>query len=208
MDGPGRLIYRPAAHPTEYELRRRHGQRDQVPRRQRPDAARVGGRRRGARGPRRQRRRRTVPAHLRGQRRAGLREPGGGRVLVLGGHARGLGAMEALTWTKDGVGFREADAPRIEGDGEALVRPVAVATCDLDFAMVVGATPFPAPIALGHECVAEVVETGDAVRSVSPGTLVSVPFQISCGDCRRCRAGRTANCTAVPAFSMYGFGQA
>ena len=49
------------------------------------------------------------------------------------------------------------------------MRPVAVATCDLDSLMVAGETPFPAPIALGHECVAEVVEVGDGVRGVQPG---------------------------------------
>ena len=76
--------------------------------------------------------------------------------------------MQALTWTGDGLEVRDAEAPAMQGDGEALVRPVAVATCDLDFAMVVGETPFPAPIALGHECVAEVVEVGDGVRSWSP----------------------------------------
>jgi alcohol dehydrogenase len=83
-----------------------------------------------------------------------------------------------------------------------------VATCDIDAAIVAGATPFPAPIALGHECVAEVVEIGDAVGSVTPGALVSVPFQVSCGECHACRRGHTASCTAVPAFSMYGFGAA
>ena len=97
--------------------------------------------------------------------------------------------MEALTWTGDGIEVRDAEAPALQGDGEALVRPVAVATCDLDFAMVVGDTPFPAPIALGHECVAEVVEIGDGVRGVQPGALVSVPFQISCGECEACRRG-------------------
>ena len=116
--------------------------------------------------------------------------------------------MRALTWTGEGVEFRDADAPTIEGDGEAVVRPVAVATCDLDWAMVVGGTPFPAPIALGHECVAEVVDVGDSVRGVRPGALVSVPFQVSCGECAACRRVRTANCRTVPPFSMYGFGQA
>ncbi len=115
--------------------------------------------------------------------------------------------MQALTWTGDGLERRAVEAASVEGDGEALVRPVAVATCDLDALIVAGDTPFPAPIALGHECVAEVVEAGDAVRSVEPGTLVSVPFQVSCGKCDRCRAERTANCSAVPPFSMYGFGQ-
>ncbi len=116
--------------------------------------------------------------------------------------------MRELTWTGEGVEAREADAPALQGDREALVRPVAVATCDLDLAMVAGETPFPAPIALGHECVAEVVEIGDRVRGVQPGALVSVPFQISCGDCVACLAGHTANCRTAPPFSMYGFGQA
>jgi len=116
--------------------------------------------------------------------------------------------MRVLTWNGEGLEFREAEAPALQGDGEALVRPVAVATCDIDAAMVAGATPFPAPIALGHECVAEVVDTGDAVGSVQPGALVSVPFQVSCGECEACRRGRTGNCRTVPPFSMYGFGQA
>ena len=116
--------------------------------------------------------------------------------------------MRALTWTGDGIEYQDAEAPALQADGEAIVRPVAVATCDLDLAMVVGQTPFPAPIALGHECVAEVVEVGDAVRGVQPGALVSVPFQISCGECDACRRGHTGNCRAVPPFSMYGFGQA
>lgn len=116
--------------------------------------------------------------------------------------------MRELTWTGDGLEVRDAETPALQGDGEALVRPVAVATCDLDLLMVVGETPFPAPIALGHECVAEVVEAGDAVRGVQPGALVSVPFQISCGECVACGRGHTANCRTVPPFSMYGFGQA
>jgi alcohol dehydrogenase len=116
--------------------------------------------------------------------------------------------MGALTWTGAGIEVRDVPAPVLEGDGEALVRPVAVATCDLDALMIVGETPFPAPIELGHECVAEVVDAGDGVRSVAPGMLVSVPFQISCGECAACRRGHTANCRTVPPFSMYGFGQA
>ena len=37
---------------------------------------------------------------------------------------------------------------------------------------------------------------------------MSVPFQVSCGECAACRRGRTGNCRTVPPFSMYGFGQA
>jgi hypothetical protein len=34
-----------------------------------------------------------------------------------------------------------------------IVRPVASTTCDLDRAIIAGATPFEGPFAIGHECV-------------------------------------------------------
>jgi alcohol dehydrogenase len=101
---------------------------------------------------------------------------------------------------------REVADPRLQGGGEAVVRPLAVATCDLDGLIVAGASPFEPPFALGHECVAEVVDVGDGVGSVRPGDRVSVPFQISCGACEPCRRGRTGNCRGVPWQSTYGFG--
>ncbi len=104
--------------------------------------------------------------------------------------------------------WREARAPTLDSDAAALVRPLAVATCDLDELIVSGSSPFAPPFPIGHECVAEVVETGDAVRGLDPGTLVSVPFQISCGACPQCRRGRSSNCSAVPFMSTYGFGPA
>lgn len=104
--------------------------------------------------------------------------------------------------------WREAPEPCIDSDDGALVRPVAVATCDLDGLIVAGESPFAPPFPLGHECVAEVVDVGDAVATVRPGQLVSVPFQISCGACAACRRGRTGNCTSVAFMSTYGFGPA
>ncbi|HUH80885.1 MAG TPA: alcohol dehydrogenase catalytic domain-containing protein [Solirubrobacteraceae bacterium] len=104
--------------------------------------------------------------------------------------------------------WRDVAEPRLSSDEGALVRPVAVSTCDLDGLIVAGASPFPAPFPLGHECVAEILEVGDAVGSLAPGRLVSVPFQISCGTCEACLAGRTSNCAEVPLMSTYGFGPA
>jgi alcohol dehydrogenase len=52
--------------------------------------------------------------------------------------------------------------------------------------------------------VAEVTEIGDGVESVEPGDLVSVPFQVSCGECETCRRGHTGNCERVERLSMYG----
>ncbi len=102
------------------------------------------------------------------------------------------------------VRWTDVRAPALEGDGEALVRPLAVAMCDLDAGWLAGAIPVEQPFPLGHECVAEVVEVGDGVSSVGPGDVVVVPFQISCGRCQACAVGRTGNCTTVPRGSAYG----
>ncbi len=90
--------------------------------------------------------------------------------------------MRALTFAgPDALEWREAGDPRIHGDGEAIVRPLAVATCDLDDVIVRGRSPFPPPFVLGHEGVGEVVDVGDAVTGFRPGDRVLIPFQISCG---------------------------
>jgi threonine dehydrogenase-like Zn-dependent dehydrogenase len=117
--------------------------------------------------------------------------------------------VQQLTYTAPNeLHWLEADEPSLSSDAAALVRPVAVATCDLDALIIAGESPFPAPFAIGHECVAEVIDAGDAVGSFERGQLVSVPFQISCGECAACRRGRSSNCTGVPFMSTYGFGPA
>jgi threonine dehydrogenase-like Zn-dependent dehydrogenase len=113
--------------------------------------------------------------------------------------------MQELNFIAAGrLEWRDAPDPRLEGDGEALVRPLAVATCDLDKLIVRGLAPAEGPFPFGHEGVAEVVEVGDAVSGFEPGDLVSVPFQVSCGDCDTCRRGHTGNCERVERMSMYG----
>jgi threonine dehydrogenase-like Zn-dependent dehydrogenase len=113
--------------------------------------------------------------------------------------------MRALEFVEKGkLEWREAPDAKLKGDKQAVVRPVALATCDIDVAFVQGLAPVAGPYPFGHECVAEVVDVGDSVDSVQPGDLVSVPFQISCGECDACREGRTGNCESVPRLSMYG----
>jgi alcohol dehydrogenase len=120
-----------------------------------------------------------------------------------------MSLMLQLTYTAPNeLEWREAPAPQLGSDAAALVRPKAVATCDLDALIISGESPFPSPFPIGHECVAEVIEVGDAVTSLRPGQLVCVPFQISCGECVNCRRGRSGNCTGVAFMSTYGFGPA
>lgn len=117
--------------------------------------------------------------------------------------------MLQLTYTAPReLQWREAPAPALDSDDAALVRPVAVATCDLDALIIQGGSPFAPPFAVGHECVAEVVDVGERVTGLEAGRLVSVPFQISCGSCAKCRSGRSSNCSEVPFMSTYGFGPA
>ena len=110
--------------------------------------------------------------------------------------------MRQLTFVETGVvEWRDVPEPALEGPGEALMRPLAVATCDLDAAMLAGQTPFPGPLAVGHEFVAEVVEAGDEVEGWSPGDRAVVPFQISCGACEAwgCPIPTSANCSTIKA---------
>ncbi|MDX3644398.1 zinc-dependent alcohol dehydrogenase [Streptomyces sp. MB09-02B] len=113
--------------------------------------------------------------------------------------------MRELTYVaRRTVEWREAPDPKLRSDAEAIVAPVAATPCDVDSAILAGHGFVEPPFALGHECVARVVETGDAVTTVAPGDLVVVPWSINCGACDRCRAGLTAHCTAVPHMAMYG----
>ena len=104
--------------------------------------------------------------------------------------------------------WQDVPVPAPPGPDGAIVHPIACSTCDLDCGIALGATQFALPLHLGHECVADVLTVGERVSMVKPGDRVIVPFQISCGTCTPCRAGRTGSCTSVPPASMYGMGLA
>ncbi len=113
--------------------------------------------------------------------------------------------MKQLTCTgPNAIEWRDVPEPRLQGDGEALIRPLAVARCDIDLFLTSGLFPAREPFALGHECVAEIVALGDGVRGFQVGQRAVVSFQVSCGTCRSCAAGHTANCDQYPVLSDYG----
>lgn len=117
------------------------------------------------------------------------------------------GTMQHLVFVEKGkLEWREAPTPVLQGDDEALVRPLAAARCDLDTAILFGRAPITGPFAIGHEFVGEILEVGDGVRGFRPGDRVVVPFQISCGECGYCRRGFTGSCEKVPPGAMYGLG--
>ena len=78
--------------------------------------------------------------------------------------------MRSLTYLKPGTfEWRDVPAPRLAADTDAVVRPIAVARCDLDLYIATGLVKFAGPFAFGHEAVADVVEAGDAA-GVVPGS--------------------------------------
>ena len=100
--------------------------------------------------------------------------------------------------------WREAPTPTIEDPHDAIVRPLAVARCEIDPFLLSGLFPSSEPFAVGHECVAEITGLGDAVRGLRLGQRVVVAFQLSCGDCAPCSSGRSGLCAAYPVLSDYG----
>lgn len=113
--------------------------------------------------------------------------------------------MQQLTCTGSGIiEWRDVPEPRIENAGDALVRPLAVARCEIDPFLIAGADSARPPFALGHEAVAEVVELGAAVTGLAVGDRVVVAFQLSCGSCASCGAGHSANCDEYPTLSDFG----
>lgn len=130
--------------------------------------------------------------------------------------------------------WQEVPEPWLQSPREALVRPLAVARCDLDpvylrqplgsalhlgiathqldrvaTQAIGGAPPYAPPFPVGHECVGEVSAIGPEVRYVRVGQRVVVPFQVSCGQCRPCGDQLTSRCaetTASESTATYGFG--
>ena len=104
------------------------------------------------------------------------------------------------------IAWEEVETPQLMEPRDALVRPIAVARCDLDPAIALGLYPMPAPFVMGHEMVGEVVAVGEAISNVRLGDKVIVPFQLSCMTCTPCLRGHTNACVNVPSGTAFGLG--
>jgi threonine dehydrogenase-like Zn-dependent dehydrogenase len=115
--------------------------------------------------------------------------------------------MRHLVWQAPGQLEWQDSADPAPGPGDAVVRPLAVARCDMD-PLIAGLGLYPGPFPVGHEVAGEVVAVGQAVRRHKPGDRVAVPFQISCGHCAACRHQRFTACANHRARigAAFGFG--
>ena len=143
--------------------------------------------------------------------------------------------MRELTLlAKRKLAWRDKPDPKISNPKEALIRPFVASRCDgdamflfhnftkavqlgvsihfLDPAVltVFGKNPFAPPFCVGHECIGEVIETGDEVTRFRKGQVVIVPWAIGCGSCATCSNGIYANCKNTgddKLISAYGWGE-
>ncbi|NKX52230.1 alcohol dehydrogenase catalytic domain-containing protein, partial [Arthrobacter deserti] len=104
--------------------------------------------------------------------------------------------MKAVVWHGEGdIRLEEVREPVIQDPHVAIVRITRSAICGTDLHFIRGTmTGMKEGTVLGHEAVAVVTEVGAAVRRFSPGDRVIVCSTMSCGACRHCRAGHTAQC--------------
>jgi len=83
------------------------------------------------------------------------------------------------------------------GAGEVLVRVAAAGICGSDVELLEGRRPAPFvryPIIPGHEWAGTVEAVGAGVAGIHEGAAVVAEGFRACGDCARCREGRTNLC--------------
>ncbi len=100
----------------------------------------------------------------------------------------------AMYYANDDVRIVDIPKPKI-GAGEILVKVRASGICGSDV-MEWYRKP-KAPLVLGHEIAAEVVEVGAGVDAVKRGERVFVSHHVPCGHCRYCLAGHETVCDTL-----------
>lgn len=94
--------------------------------------------------------------------------------------------------------------PVLPGTDGAVVAIEATAICGSDLHFLEGHYPIVDPVALGHEAVGTVVETGSDVRGFSTGDRVLVSSVAGCGRCPGCATHDPIRCVQGP--QIFGSG--
>lgn len=105
------------------------------------------------------------------------------------------------------VAVEEVEDPRIEDPTDVIVKITTTAICGSDLHMYEGRTGAEPGIVFGHENMGIVQEVGTGVARVRKGDRVVLPFNVACGFCKNCLAGKTGFCLTVnPGFAGGAYG--
>src|SRR6266853_3992362 len=107
--------------------------------------------------------------------------------------------MKALVKSKPEPGLWLEDVPEPTiGINDVLIRVRRAGICGTDLHIYNwdewAQKTIPVPMAIGHEFVGEIVETGSNVNDFRPGDIVTGEGHVVCGRCRNCLAGRRHLC--------------
>ncbi len=105
--------------------------------------------------------------------------------------------MKALVYHGPGQrAWEEVPDPALQEPTDAIVRIDTSTICGTDLHILAGDVPEVRPgTVLGHEAVGTVVETGEAVTTLTAGERVLVSCISACGRCRFCKEGRYGLCS-------------
>ena len=106
--------------------------------------------------------------------------------------------MRAVVYKKPfEVAVENVDDPTIKHPNDAIVKITSSCICGSDLHMYEGRTAAEPGIVFGHENMGVIEEVGSAVKNLSVGDRVVMPFNVDCGFCKNCQRGFTGFCTTV-----------
>lgn len=107
--------------------------------------------------------------------------------------------MKSLVKSKPEIGIwlESVDKPAI-GHNDVLIKVKKTAICGTDIHIFNwddwAQKTIPVPMTVGHEFSGEIVEIGSEVAGLKIGDRVSAEGHVTCGHCRKCRAGERHLC--------------
>ncbi|WP_062214116.1 glutathione-independent formaldehyde dehydrogenase [Streptomyces sp. NBRC 109706] len=117
--------------------------------------------------------------------------------------------MKAVVYQEPySVTVEDVPDARIEDPNDVVIRVTTSAICGSDLHMYEGRTGAEPGIVFGHENMGVVQEVGPGVARIKKGDRVVLPFNVGCGFCRNCLAGKTGFCLTVNegfAGGAYGY---
>ncbi|MGV0024243.1 zinc-dependent alcohol dehydrogenase [Phormidesmis priestleyi] len=123
--------------------------------------------------------------------------------------------MKAVCWHgATDIRVDNVPDPKILNPRDAIVKITSTAICGSDLHLYDGYIPsMQSGDIMGHEFMGEIVELGSAVKNLSIGDRVVVPFTISCGSCYFCNKTLWSLCdnsnpNAFMAEALYGYSAA
>jgi len=116
--------------------------------------------------------------------------------------------MRAVVYKKPfEVSVENVEDPKIDHANDVIVRVTSTCICGSDLHMYEGRTAAEPGIIFGHENMGVIEEIGPAVKNLSVGDRVVMPFNVACGFCNNCQRGFTGFCTTVnPGFAGGAYG--